>query len=174
MRNIRLQFLKFSAYTMISICSLAGCGIRKKEIARNLEIVKLRDSISEFKYRSVLLVEQYGANLQGSFNVADTSGTDSTEIVSNGITLKLKVKGAKPGTKVDYSAKATPTARSTLTQSGEGTTTVKEASRVMLSETKKITTKSLSGWVWFALIMIAIGIIALVYKKVINKLKGIL
>lgn len=170
MRNQRLQFLKFSTYLAIGLLSLASCGLRKKEITRNLEVVQWKDSTGSAKFNSILIQEQFGDTLRGSFNVADSSGSDSVEFESQGIKLKLKVTGGKPGTKVNFNAQAKPTARSTLNQQAERKVNVSSGSKATLNESKKVEVKRLSGWVWFALILIVIGIIALVYQKVKRKL----
>gem|GEM_PF-3836032 len=143
--------------------SLAGCGIRKKQLDKHLEEVKTYERLTSSNTKWLLTSEIYGDSLTGYLNVADSSGSDSTEIESNGIRLKINVTGGKIGTKVKADAVAKPVARSTL--SGESVQSDQEKTEQKKSESKQVnkTVNRFNGWfVLVALIAVAWWIISLV------------
>ncbi|TZF81816.1 hypothetical protein FW774_17320 [Pedobacter sp. BS3] len=167
MRPIQVQLIKLLVFAAMLILALAGCGVRKKAVKTVLQTVTLNDSLSNRHTVSSLQTDYYGDSLTGVFAVADSTGTDSGEFTSNGIKVKLKVTGGKPGTKVNYTAEAVPVARSKLTVSSEENTQVRRAQSVSQTTEKQLSVKRPPVWVWLAAVVAAALLIWWVIEKLL-------
>lgn len=167
---IRAKYL-ISAFVVVgTLATLQACGIRKKEVNEQLETYKSKQQLSLDQSYVNQVTELFDDSLRGSFQVADTSGTDSGTFESKGVKVKFRVTGGKPGTKVDFEAVAKPVARSTLNAGhNKLKTNGQEQSKVLNVETKK-TVNPLPGWLWLVLIVAIIAALYQVYRKVKNKL----
>lgn len=160
-----------------SIALLSACGIRHKEVHKQLETSSFKENISLEHYHAQLVTEQFGGTLKGGFLVNDTSDADSSEVESNGIKVKVKVTKGKPGKdgqpgkmKVSFEAEAKPVARSSLTVDSKKEEQKKEGNKKALNEQVNKSVNSLSGWVWFGVLLIVIGIVSIVITRAKKKL----
>ncbi|SMO48087.1 hypothetical protein [Solitalea koreensis] len=125
---------------------LDACSVRKKTTEHVVHVVKAVDSASIIQEHTQLVINQYGDFLKGSTVLSDTSGTDSSVFESNGIKLKLKIKGAKPGAKVEFLAEAKPVARSTLTHDNTQQTRVSTTQSAVIADKTNKSVNRPSVW----------------------------
>lgn len=166
--------MKTAKLTLILIAglTLGGCGVKNKMVKTELQAVRTYDSLAVTHAEATLVTYQYGEVLTGTFR-PDTNGEDSTTFESKGIKGKIKTKKTPKGLVIDYELEAKPVARSELKASTDTNNQVKKTGSVSVKNEENKSTFRLSGWVWFALALIVIGIVAVVISKIRTKLKSI-